>query len=220
MSLPGISDEYFSKRLEARVASELIGVARGLIFDGYVTDREAVQLHDWLHAHPEALAHFPGRELARLLMRIFADGFIDDDEREALRAQLEMVVGGGDGRSPTEDWHTTLPLDRPPPSIAFGGSTFVFTGSFAFGERTACIAAVESLGGTAAKNVSRKVDYLVIGEIGSLAWVTSSYGRKIERAADIRARGDRLRIVEERHWLSEALRAGFTFAPFEEFEPQ
>jgi len=41
-------------------------------------------------------------------------------------------------------------------------------------------------------------DYLVIGEIGSSNWVHSSFGRKIEKAMELKEKG-RISIVSEKH---------------------
>lgn len=54
--------------------------------------------------------------------------------------------------------------------------------------------------GGAIASVSKKLDYLVIGEIGSRDWIHSTHGRKIEKAVELRNGGARLAIVSERHW--------------------
>lgn len=62
------------------------------------------------------------------------------------------------------------------------------------------IDALEARQASAASSVSKKVNFLVIGEIGSQAWRHSSCGRKIEAAVELREAGVPLRIISEPHW--------------------
>jgi len=97
---------------------------------------------------------------------------------------------------------TTLPLCHPAPPVEFSGSAFVVTGTFAHGARVEVTKAILERGGEVKPTVTKKVDYLVIGEIGSQAWKHSSWGRKIEQAVTLRDQGARLRIVSEPHWAA------------------
>lgn len=45
---------------------------------------------------------------------------------------------------------------------------------------------------------SKKVDYLVIGAEGNPCWSYACYGRKVERAVELRKEGLRIMIVHER----------------------
>jgi hypothetical protein len=57
-----------------------------------------------------------------------------------------------------------------------------------------------SLNGGQIGAISRGLDYLVIGEIGSRDWIHSTHGRKIEKAIDYSGRGCHIAIVAEQHW--------------------
>jgi hypothetical protein len=60
--------------------------------------------------------------------------------------------------------HDGSPFDSPMPGVAIAGNVFIFTGKFDFGSRDACRKAATMRGGRAPdQNVSREVDYLVIG---------------------------------------------------------
>lgn len=95
------------------------------------------------------------------------------------------------------------PFDAPAPVVEFRGKTFMFTGKFNFGERTACQAAVESLGASApdTKSVTSDIDYLVVGTAGSKAWKMGSYGNKIEKAILLRREKALPAIISEDHWI-------------------
>lgn len=76
-----------------------------------------------------------------------------------------------------------------------------FTGEFLYGTRAACERLVLKLGATCAENVSKKVDVLVIGTKVSLDWAHTSFGRKIQKAMDLRGEGHPIAIISERRWL-------------------
>ena len=94
---------------------------------------------------------------------------------------------------------TALPLTDPPPPVSFDGRVFCFTGKFYSGSRNWCEQQVVTRG-AAVGSVSRKLDFLVIGEIGSRDWIHSTHGRKIEKAIEINSTGGEIAIVAEQHW--------------------
>lgn len=57
-------------------------------------------------------------------------------------------------------------------------------------------------GGTTAKNITRSCTYLVVGELGSDAWRFSRFGRKIERALQLRSKGMPIAIIRESDFCS------------------
>ena len=46
-------------------------------------------------------------------------------------------------------------------------------------------------------SVSAKLDYLIIGADGNPCWAYACYGRKVEKAVDLRKTGSRLLLVHE-----------------------
>jgi hypothetical protein len=183
-----------------RDVCEMLGLAKGLLADGVVTETEAVLLRQWTANHPDSCSHWAIATLSDRLNRAFADGTIDDVERADLADLLESLVGGRAGLIAGEGAATELPLDRPAPSLAWLGSVFVFTGKFAFGPRRDCERQVHLLGGSCDPNVTQRTNYLVIGTFGSRDWVQTSFGRKIEKAVEYRDSGMPLAIISEDHW--------------------
>lgn len=189
-------------RRAERDLSELLGLAKGLLADGVVTSDEALLVGQWICNHPDAAEQWPVNALAQRLQRIFADGHVDDDERLELAEVLSALVGGTAGVILGEDAATELPVDVPCPRFAWQGSLFVFTGKFAFGTRADCQREVSRLGAFCDDAVTKRTDYLIIGTFGSRDWVHSSFGRKIQKAVDYRAQGQRLAIVAEDRWAA------------------
>jgi NAD-dependent DNA ligase len=193
------------KRID-RGVSELLGLARGVLADGVVTEAEAHALRNWLHANPDLAGVWPVSALGARLEQIFEDGIVDADEREDLAGLLMQMVGGEEtssfGITLGHSGATTLPLDAPPPALEFNGCVYVFTGKFAYGPRKVCEQTVVELGGECTPKITLDTNVLVIGTFGSRDWVQSSYGRKIEKAVQYRQQGMPISIVTEDHWVA------------------
>jgi NAD-dependent DNA ligase len=192
----------YRARVNDRLVAELLGVVRGAICDGIVTATEARALAQWVDSHPEVVQGFPGDLIAERLARIFADGHVNDDEREDLLTLLRDLVGEPAQHTGHLNHATRLPLDDPPPSLVFAGHEYCLTGKFAYGTRKGCEQAVIERGGTVHSDVRARTNVLVIGTFGSDAWVQSSWGRKILAAMDARNAGRAIRIVAEEHWVA------------------
>ena len=192
-------------RRAERDLSEMLGLVKGVLADGVVSDSEAEHLRNWTHHHPDATEQWPVNVLQERLERIFQDGRVDEDERSELSAILKSIVGGDAGILLGEDVPTELPLDRPAPSFQWKESVFVFTGKFAFGTRKDCEGRVSRLGALCESAISRRTNYLVIGTFGSRDWVHTSFGRKIEKAVAYRTAGTSLAIVGEDHWAASLI---------------
>ncbi len=197
-----LSLSFNRARRAERDLCELLGLARGLLADGVVTESEASILRDWVGRHPDAVEHWAVRTIHQRLTAHFEDGVIDDVERVDLKLLLDQLVSGELSAVCNADAATSLPLDQPPPAIEWVGTTYVFTGKFAFGPRRDCEREVEKRGGTCESNVTKRTSFLVIGTFGSSDWVHSAFGRKIEKAVSYRDGGVPLRIVAEDHWVS------------------
>jgi NAD-dependent DNA ligase len=88
------------------------------------------------------------------------------------------------------------------PVIEYPNKTFCFTGVFYYGSRQEIEATVIERGGLIGKNVSLKLDYLIVGSDTNQSWAHQNYGRKIERALEIRDKSrDRPYIIHETDWI-------------------
>jgi hypothetical protein len=186
-----------SRRID-RSVNELLGLTKGIIADGVVTPEETELLRAWVIANPEAASAWPGNVLADRIARIYEDDRVEEDEREDLRVLLQQLSGGAnhDEGNPS----TRLPLNDPAPQLRFDGAVYVFTGRFFSGTRRWCENLVESRGGVCVPNVTNRTNFLVIGELGSRDWKHSSFGRKIQKAVEVRSDGRDLAIIAEEYW--------------------
>lgn len=188
-----------------RQVEELIGLARGIVADGVVHPAEAEMLFRWLSANRAVADNGVIAKLYDRLDDVMADGFLDAEEASSLLDTLSNFCGSWSERGELMK-ATTLPLDVPPPVIDFVGQSFCFTGTFAFGQRKHCEAATASRGGICG-TLTRSTNYLVIGSYATDSWAHSAYGRKIEKAMEMKRKQAPIKIVGEAAWAEKLVTA-------------
>ncbi len=197
-----VETAFNARRVRGRSLDEMIGVCKGILFDGVVNDREIVSFDQWVKANPTIVSEWPGNVLRDRLQQVLEDGVIDHDERRDLTELLQKIVGDKPDAATVENTATRLPLDDPAPVIMFDSKEFCLTGKFVFGPRSRCEEAIRIHGANAHKTVRRWTDYLVIGGLASRDWIHSTHGRKIEKALQMKKKGLRCSIVSEEHWAA------------------
>ncbi|GAB2778004.1 DNA polymerase III epsilon subunit-like protein [Hymenobacter luteus] len=183
--------------------AQLLGLCSGILADGEVNEAEARFFADWLRTHAPAQPVWPFSDLLTRVERIFADGVCDAAERAELREVMTALLDEPRQPAPsTPASDQELPLCEPAPHpVQFAGRHFVVTGKFAYGTRAAVFAAIQALGGVPSDAApSAGTHYVVVGAAGSPNWVTSSQGRKLQKAVQLRAQGTQLHIVSEQHF--------------------
>jgi NAD-dependent DNA ligase len=193
---------FNAARLSDRAVDELIGLCRGVLADGTITDGEAKFLLQFLEANRDTALRWPCNDLFRRLREMLVDKTLDADEQAELLDLLLDITGGGlpiDER--IASMSSSLPLCSPPPDVVFADRAFCLTGKFVFGSRKQCETALTNHGGSTQSSPTKTTAFLIIGSIGSREWIHSTYGRKIEKAVALRAEGNPIRIVSESHWV-------------------
>ncbi len=197
-------DRFNRARRAEREISELLGLCKGLLADGHLSDEEIGLLQGWMQRHPDGGEDWIVQQVSRRVRKVLEDGVVSDEERVDLSELLHSFVGGTAELILGDDPRSTdLPLDVPAPTLQWQDAVFVFTGKFAFGTRKDCERASQALGAAIESTVTQRTHYLVIGTFGSRDWVHTSYGRKIQKAAGYRAKGIPLVIVCEDHWRKD-----------------
>jgi hypothetical protein len=195
----------FKANLENNVSKaidQLSGICSGILADGVINDREAAFFAEWVRKFAPFEPVWPFTDILARVERIFADGRCDDEEREELKGVMEALCGHTAEAKPAETYSTTLPLDTPLPGlILFPERVFTITGKFAFGTRRKVMEAIEARGGIPSdSSPTRDSHYLVIGVFASRDWANTNYGRKIERAVELRDSRSGIAIISEEHW--------------------
>ena len=193
---------YNRRNIQDRQVDTLIGLSKAFIADRVVNQAEAECLHAWLVQSSASKNHIIMNLLSKVAP-MMEDGELDAEESAELFNLLQKF-SGGEAKSDEVFKTTRLPVCSPAPKINFQGSNFLFTGTCAFGTRQQCQGVIERLGGINITSVTRKLDYLILGDYVTSSWAHETFGRKIEKAMQYRDAGIPLSIVTEEHWLTEA----------------
>lgn len=188
-----------------RSVEQLLGIVSGITADGQLNAQEVIFLRTWLSENQAAASVWPGTAIACQLDTVLRDGVITPEELTHLHDVLVQLIGssfnetGSTSREPT-----TLPVNDNV-AVNFNGASVCFTGTFIYGTRQACARVTEKAGAVILENVNGKLRYLVVGGIITESWAHSSFGRKIQKAAEMRDQGYEIHIVSEKRWMDALL---------------
>lgn len=193
------STEYYDKTTAD--LQRLHAILGGIVADGHISEEELRGLSSWLEDHDHLRTCWPYEEIGSLITTVLADKKIDEVEHKMLKDFFSEFIAVLDGRtivSPSISEGTALVgLCAVCPEIEFYGSRFCFTGASTRYTRSQLVETVSRLGGEVVPSMSAKVSYLVIGAEGNPCWAYACYGRKVEKAVELRKSGVRLLIVHE-----------------------
>jgi hypothetical protein len=179
----------------------LHGVLGGIIADSVITETELIGLREWLTQQEHLKTRWPYDEIDSVITAVMADGKIDQEEQKMLAALFSDFISIYDDKTisspPIKIDNSIKGLCAVCPEICFEGSTFCFTGASSKYKRHEFEKLVADLGGRSAKNISKSVDYLIIGADGNPCWAYTCYGRKVEAAVNLRKEGHSLVLVHE-----------------------
>lgn len=185
---------------ESMLLASMNGLIRGLIADKVLNDAEIHHLQDWLGQNRKVTLNWPGSVIRDQIAEILADGIITAQERASLLKSLEGLIGKDIDAKPEEPAKPiALPVDDNI-DIQFDNRAFCLTGDFYYGPRERCIEAIEARGGRVISGITKKLDYLVIGQVASPEWKFGNFGTKIMKAVEYRDKGVNIAIVNELRW--------------------
>jgi len=195
------SDAYYYSAITTDLQI-LQGICHGILSDGEVADTEIYKLEEWVIENEHLNSYYPYDEIRSLILSITSDHKIDHEERLLLTAFFHQFA----------DIHTLSTKDHieeatantkisalctSEPNISFDGTIFCFTGVMKRGIRKDIEEKVIQLGGQISDTLTRKTDYLIVGDNGNQAWAFACYGRKVEKALNLRKEGHTIMIVHE-----------------------
>lgn len=179
----------------------LHAILGGIVADGEITKAELEGLSEWLGDHEHLRTCWPYDEVDSIITAVLADHKINPTEHKMLMSFFSEFVSILDDKTITNpvslEKNTVAGVCAVCPEITFDGSAFCFTGASNIYTRSGFVEVVRKLGGEALPNVSKKINYLVIGAEGNPCWAYACYGRKVERAVQLRKQGIPLVIVHE-----------------------
>ncbi len=204
------STEYYDtvtadmQRLHALVA--------GVAADGVITELELRGLSEWLAEREHLRRCWPYDEIDGLVTGALADGSIDPREHQLLLAFFTEFLATGEKRvvaSPLMRAAASLQgVCASCPDIRFPDSVFCFTGASSRYPRSQFAALLPRLGARFSNSVTRDLNYLVVGADGNPCWSYACYGRKVEKAVELRKQGARLLLIHENDFHDAVADAG------------
>lgn len=185
-----------------KATEHLLGICSGLTADGHISESEVHFLRNWISNNADIAEDWPGIVIAQRINEILADGIITADERMDLLDTLRELSGNRYAETGTAATDCpVIPIDDDP-CIFFRDMSFCLTGRFLWGTRASCERVILNLGGTVIDNVTKRMNYLVIGAMIEPQWAHTTYGRKIEQAMQYREKGAEISIVTEQQWTA------------------
>ena len=195
------SDNYYYNAVTADLQI-LQGICHGILSDGVVKEKEVFELKNWLEEHQHLNTYYPYDELRSLILSIVSDKKVDEEEKIVLKAYFNQFVQLYDNEVKKQIEFETADINisglcTSEPDVIFQGKTFCITGVLKRGSRYDLQRDIEALGGIPTNSVTRKTDYLIVGDNGNPAWVFSCYGRKVEKAIGLRKEGHAIMLIHE-----------------------
>ncbi len=175
-------NQLFSKTTEA--IQQLMGIIEGIACDAKINDIEAYRLSDWLLNHDFLNGTYPYDKICSILYKMLDNGHIDSFEEADLLDIIDCIL------HPTEDIDEQV-------EIAYQGNLFCLTGEFAHGSKNQIESTIIERGGQIAKSVSKKIQYLIIGDLGNPKWAYGTFGDKVMKAQELNEKGARIKTLKE-----------------------
>lgn len=180
----------------------LQGLCHGILADGTIKDSEVIELNSWLTSHQHLSSYYPYDEINSLLLSVLKDGVIDDDERKVLKAYFNQFIKINSAAISGQILDDIVDvkisgLCTSDPKVVFSGQYFCVTGILKRGTREQLHSEIVRLGGIIVESVTKKTNYLIVGDNGNPAWAFACYGRKVEKAVMLRKEGNNITIIHE-----------------------
>lgn len=201
-------DEFYN--LITSSIQQLEGILHGIMADNEISDNEIINLSNWMEDKEFLKGTYPFDEIDSLLVSVLQDGVISEDERNILKAffgnfidtKISYNINEFEIKS-LQNKYSVQGICTVSPEISFEGKTFSFTGTSSKAKRSEIAEIIENKGGIFKNSVVRKTDYLIVGDDGNPCWAFSCYGRKVEKAMQLRKEGLPLIIIHENDFWDE-----------------
>ena len=151
----------------------LNGILDGITYNQEVNQKELESLKMWLKQNDYLKDIYPYDKVFLEVNKVLEDGKLIDNE----------IV------------HPNINNDK---DIDFEGKTFCLTGEFKSASKQEISKKLQNLGAIEKTGVSSKLNYLIVGEVGSDAWKFGKIGGKQAKAQELNEKGADIKIIGER----------------------
>lgn len=194
-------DNYYYNAVTTDLQT-LQGLCHGILADGEITDKEIFDLDKWLDDNEHLNTYYPYDEIRSLVLSIVSDGNVTEAERLVLKAYFSQFVNLANTDIQQKIKEETKEVNisglcTSEPVVNFDGKTFCITGVLKNETKESLKQKITNLGGITTDSVTKKTDYLVVADNGNPAWAFSCYGRKVEKAVNMRKDGHVITLIHE-----------------------
>ena len=189
---------------------QLEGIMHGIVSDGIISEAEITNLSEWLNENDSLAGMYPFDEVYSLVLAAKQDGVISDDEKNMLKAFFCTFVDTSESANIHNEDVLALQQEYSIggvcaicPEIIIPNKVFCFTGVSKKASRNQIAEIIENAGGVYIDRVTADTNYLIVGAGGNPCWAYSCYGRKVEKAMDLRKKGNNIIIVHEYDFWDE-----------------
>ena len=179
-----------NKMIKDSMIEEFQGIATGITADNVVNDQERNALINWVKMRKEFLTEFPLSDFANLVMNK-----AKSNEEILLFCKSVALDISKDKNQVIENIYDQV--DK----IDYDGYGFCISGEFKKLYRDQIEEIITERGGIVKSGVTKLVHYLVIGSNKSDGWAHGKWGRKIEKAIELRKAGLPILIIDEETFL-------------------
>lgn len=173
----------FSDQTQALVA--LKGIITGIACDNVLSEDEVFYLKGWLDKNTDLSGNYPFDIAFREVSAALADGVLEQSELDHMLDIFKEFLNPVETKSEHAE------------AVDFSGKTICLSGDFETGSKDEVGERLTNLGAVISKNVTKAVDYLIVGEKGSAAWSCGNYGTKVKKALEMQGKGHTIKILRE-----------------------
>lgn len=172
---------FFNYSDKTLAMQKLQVIVSDIINDGVITVEEANSLLDWMNSHSDLEGFYPYDKIFCLIDNVLSDGIIEANEEHELLELLDAYINP-----------QTTKL-----KVNVNNKIICLSGEFDYGSKSEVEQFFVSKGAKISKTVTKKIDILVLGEDGNVAWKYGNYGTKYEKAKQLNENGANILVYKE-----------------------
>lgn len=161
----------------------LNGILDGITYNQEVNQKELESLKMWLKQNDYLKDIYPYDKVFLEVNKVLEDGKLTEKESKYIFNIFNEIV------------HPNINNDN---DIDFEGKTFCLTGEFKSASKQEISKKLQNLGAIEKTGVSSKLNYLIVGEVGSDAWKFGKIGGKQAKAQELNEKGADIKVIGER----------------------
>ena len=170
------------KAKDAKSLYQFMAILEGIASDEIISDSEIKELKNWMSDCVQFQNAYPFNQILNKLERALSKQEISSVLETEL---LELIKN-----------FFKPDLDQCE-FVALQDKVFCLTGNFNFGKRGELEKLIVLKQGIVSQSITKKVDYLVLGDKGSAGYKYGKYGSKINKALTMRSNGHKIELLSE-----------------------